>query len=540
MKDLLIVLFVVFLVFGCSSTGKESSGDDNDFEVGDESDSEIDAESNDEAGKIINGEYFKQEVIWFGCKMDEVYDRQGMAECADITIPMDWENEDSKTLSLRLKRNSVEIPSVQLFMLQGGPGGSSTIAFGAGDVPTISSIDSSIEMIMIDQRGTGYSSFLNCSAMNDSRLQPYEVEGCIKELKESGIELEFFSTEQSANDVELVMNLLKKETVPQFVYGVSYGSTLAHEHARAFPDTASGYVVTGLNFEGTMTLANYDKKMSDMVKRLFERCNNDVVCSEKIKMEVVEFVEQTASKVKSGELCPESFLETPLQGFTAYLPYVGHEIATRIPDVFPAFYYRLARCSENDVAVIRYLINKVTSRSSSIPAEYFNHIFAYNIKLSELIGSGYLPSKAELNEDWEISLASARQDIGVYDMAQVWPRYEKSEHWGKWASTDIPFLMIAGTLDFQTQIEDSRVFGKNLNGKYQYFIEIPDGGHGLSKTAVKTEGEAPCGFQLLVDFIHNPLSEPDKKCVEDVIPLDFSRSDFYTEYYLGTGDMWED
>jgi pimeloyl-ACP methyl ester carboxylesterase len=540
MKNLLIIFLVVFFVFGCSNTDKESSNDNDDFEVGDENDAEIDDELSDETGEIINGEYFRQEVVWFDCKMDEIYDRQGMAECADIDIPMDWKNEGSKSLNLRLKRKLVEAPSVQLFMLQGGPGGSSTIAFGAGDVPTINSIDPAIEMIMIDQRGTGYSSFLNCSAMNDSRLHPHEVEGCIEELKESGIELQFFSTEQSANDVELVMNLLKKEAVPQFIYGVSYGSTLAHEHARAFPDTASGYVVTGLNFEGTMTLANYDKKMSDMVKRLFERCNDDELCSDKIGTEAVEFVEETALKVKSGELCSESFLETPLQGFTAYLPYVGHEIATRIPDVFPAFYYRLARCSENDIKVIRQLINNVTSRSSSIPEEYFNHIFAYNIKLSELIGSGELPSKSELNEQWSSSLASARQDMGVYDMAQVWPRYEKSEHWGKWASKDIPFLMIAGTLDFQTQIEDSRIFGENLNGENQYFIEIPDGGHGLSRSAVKTEGEVSCGFQLLVDFIRNPLSEPDKKCVKDVVPLDFNRSDFYTEHYLGVGDIWED
>lgn len=354
----------------------------------------------------------------------------------------------------------------------------------------------------------------------------------------------FFNTEQSAKDLEFIRIMLKKESIPQYIYGVSYGTTLAHEHARAFPDSAQGYILAGLNFEGTMSLSAYDKKMNNLVLALFERCNNDETCSGKIKENVVDFAKKTADAVKNQNLCKESFLQTPLQGYTSYLPYIGHEIATRIPDIFPALYFRLARCEEKDIAVIRKLINTLYGGSSDVDPEiskrYFNYIISNNIKVSELLGEDELPSITSLTEEWNNSLASGMQDLNVVKIADVWPKYSKSQYWGKWASKNIPILMVAGTLDFQTQITDTRIFKDNLNGENQYFIEIPDGGHGLSKTAVLTNGSVACGYQLMVDFIHNPLSEPDKSCVSDVVPLNFIRNDAYTNYYFGVKDIWED
>lgn len=178
MKQLLLAVLFLFLI---SCDGNESSIYDDDETFMDE-DSLVD----DDVSEWVNDRYFDQKVTWFDCKLDEMYLAGEMGKCADFKVPMNWNDEKSISITLRIKKNLVDNPNYQLFMLQGGPGGSSTIYFGVSEVPIISKLDSSIETIMMDQRGTGFSEFLDCSALSDSRLNPEEVDKCIEELEFQG------------------------------------------------------------------------------------------------------------------------------------------------------------------------------------------------------------------------------------------------------------------------------------------------------------------------------------------------------------------
>ena len=101
-------------------------------------------------------------------------------------------------------------------------------------------------------------------------------------------------------------------------------------------------------------------------------------------------------------------------------------------------------------------------------------------------------------------------------------------------------LMLNGTLDLQTPLEIATNARINLSGPHQYFIEVPYANHGVvSSSPVKTLFANDCGMQIMMDYIKDPLIEPDTSCLDDLKPVDFHGNPLIALYVMGTLNIWD-
>merc|ERR1711988_1248278 len=166
------------------------------------------------------------------------------AECANLSVPLNYENPN-KTITLFVKKvNALEQPSKgQLWLLQGGPGGSGVIMEGL--LPSFTSLMPSYDIMIPDHRGVFRSSGLWCPQIND--LTPSNLTKCIKYLNKTyGSDLQQFTTTNAARDVATAINMTADSSHNVFLYGVSYGSYWAQRYLMVAPNQATKVAIDGI------------------------------------------------------------------------------------------------------------------------------------------------------------------------------------------------------------------------------------------------------------------------------------------------------
>jgi len=72
-------------------------------------------------------ELLSQTVEWETCELNEEQKGWRKAECADITVPLFWDNPEGETMTIRVKRlKSLFKATKQLWLLESGPGNAGT------------------------------------------------------------------------------------------------------------------------------------------------------------------------------------------------------------------------------------------------------------------------------------------------------------------------------------------------------------------------------------------------------------------------------
>ena len=89
------------------------------------------------------------------------------------------------------------------------------------------------ELVVYDQRGTGYSSLLRCPSLERADLleRGKEAADCAKRV---GEKRRFFTTRDTVEDIEAVRKAIKVDKISP--YGVSYGTHVAPAYAATYPD----------------------------------------------------------------------------------------------------------------------------------------------------------------------------------------------------------------------------------------------------------------------------------------------------------------
>jgi pimeloyl-ACP methyl ester carboxylesterase len=163
-------------------------------------------------------------------------DREPGFRCGTLSVPLDHAAAPgaSPRLRLRFATQRRARPGGRLLVaLSGGPGQSS--------VDVASSFAASLEpalrryrLVVLDQRGTGRSGALNCPNMQGLRsldaFRPTALEACARRL---GPRRAFYSTADTVLDLERLRATLGASKVA--LMGISYGTHVALQYARAFP-----------------------------------------------------------------------------------------------------------------------------------------------------------------------------------------------------------------------------------------------------------------------------------------------------------------
>jgi pimeloyl-ACP methyl ester carboxylesterase len=457
-------------------------------------------------------------------------------------MPLRHAEPTGRAIPLFVKRIPATQPNHRaIWLVPGGPG-SSGVVFERLAV-RLHDADPGLDVYIPDHRGTGRSRRLGCSAEESeaspggSEITAEEWPACFASLKVAwGDGLAAFNSTEAANDLGALIDRTRQPGESVFVLGASYGTYLVQRYLQLFPAQPTGVVLDSIA-PPVAAFSQFDQWSNDGAKKLLQTCDRDPFCAQKLGGKAWERTEQALLGLDKGG-CPalgpqaRSALRGKLSG------------ALMDPEkrlLIAPIGYRVARCAPADVLAVQHYLAWRPPRPLAPPLaqEHYSEILSSNIAYSEL-WEDPAPSTAELHARFDKAVVAPGFVADSAELFASWPRYARDASVGQLAKTDVPLLMLAGTLDPATPIELSRPVGAHFHGPHQTFVEFLNVPHGVYEySAVRTAGAQPCGTQVILSFLADPNAAPDTRCLADMKPIDFHGSSELAQSALGTADLWE-
>lgn len=437
------------------------------------------------------------------------------AECGELWVNENPDDPQSKKISLNILRLPAISPVAEkdpLFLIQGGPGGSS-VEMAKQIHYVFWDVRKNRDLIFVDQRGTGKSNPLKCKKppeeLNQSKEKQQrewmdtEIQRCADEFRASSA---FYTTPYAVRDLDAVRQALGYESIN--LWGGSYGTRVVMEYARQFPMNLRSMVLDGV---APVELALPDYFARDAMQSLTqinEHCLQDKNCSslygnmlEKIAV-ILKRLEQAAIE------------EKPI---TIQYPDPRHEqIKTLVLNarefsmlIFSALYSR-------DLAALLPKIISDAEKEDYQALASLNDLATKSFANLEI--SDAMRYSVVCNEDRSLSASSESSSRFleynfVEEMDGVcsrWPKTELTADYYQPLKTDTPALLLSGGFDPVTPVFWAEKVNKNFGHSLSL---LAPGGHHI----VSTEGCVP---QLIAQF-YERASTKDLKvdCVQNILPL---------------------
>jgi len=206
---------------------------------------------------VVNGvaPFLGQKLTWRTCV--------GKAQCANLTVPLDYSKPDGSTLQLQLiKRSARDTKNRRgaIVVNPGGPGGSGYDYVAGGTGMVGSSVSEVFDVVGFDPRGVARSAPVKCLTPKQSDVfyaydgspdSDAEATGALLvgrdfanscKAKDSSL-IPFLGTRESAQDLEVLRSALG-ETKLNYL-GKSYGTFLGAQYAERFPTSVGRFVLDG-------------------------------------------------------------------------------------------------------------------------------------------------------------------------------------------------------------------------------------------------------------------------------------------------------
>ncbi len=483
-------------------------------------------------------------LVWAAC--GPLVADGAAGECATMPVPLAWATEDGPTIDVFVKRFTGSGPRGQLWILDGGPGGTGA-QFDNADLIALFD-QAGWDVYLPAHRGTGRSTPLECAAAiattsTDGVLVTIEeAAACAAEVEATwGDGLAHFSAAQAARDLGALIEAARPTTGAQRVaiWGGSYGTYWAQRYLQAFPDQADAIVL-----EGSLDLTN---RISDQLRagnaageRFLDACADDGFCAAHLGDDPRAAYDAAVATIAARSCPPLADVTVPTWKAMART-LVDVQLGYDARAILAAVVRRTVRCGPADAAVLAQFAAGLPVLAAQLDrADGDLTINNFMLALDE-VRIDLWPAdldRAVVGPPHDgLRFASATEWNQLADLIERWPAQPRAVDADQAAVTTVPILVLSGGLDTATPLEWSELAASRYPGAQH--VVFPYGGHGVTFDEASLE----CGLGLFLGFLADPAAAVDASCVDDVAPIDFATGggarDLYREW-LGTENLWGD
>lgn len=368
------------------------------------------------------------------------------------------------------------------------------------------------DYIMFNQRGGQYNEpSLHCRGEADQlwsfarqNLSREETQAqhiaflleCHDRFVEQGINLSAYNTAETAADINDLRIALGYDQVN--LYGTSSGSRTALSVMHYHPEGVRSAILDSV-FPPQATI---DEDTAPNVyrafKAVFDACLSDPYCRENYPdLERTFF--QAASDLNADPVELEFDRgSASIDGFDFIRGLTMHLYSAASIPKLPKWIYQ---ASNRDLSNLKYAIASIKFEEFSgngvihsllcheeIPFESHERSLALAADLPPLLREAWVtPFQFNLCESWQSGQADPIENSAI--------------------TSDIPALVLAGEFDPVTPPAWSRLAAETLSNSF--FYEFPGLAHGIMRADA-------CGLEIGLQFLDDPLTEPDSSCIADL------------------------
>lgn len=401
------------------------------------------------------------------------------AECGELSVKENPADSQSREISLQILRLPAISPAPKqdpLFLIQGGPGASSIDM--ANQVHwAFADVRKNRDLIFVDQRGTGKSNALQCEQLS-------EEEQLLPELAQSEISLQlakacaekyrqqipFYTTPYAVQDLDAVRRALGYEKIN--LWGVSYGTRVALEYMRAFPQRARVAILDGV---APVQLALPKYFQEDALAAL-QAVNSECQMQEKCKTLYGDIVEKT-----------QLIAQRLAKPVNIQFEHPRHQQATHIlltPKRFSSLIFMSLYSRDLSVLLPRAIAEaergdyRLLASLSALAEEQpsFNNIseaMRYTVVCNE--DAQFISAEDKVNAKAFFGINMLKD---LSDVCALWPKAPLPENYNDPIKSSTPSLLLSGGHDPVTPARWAELVAKDLPNSRQ--LVAPGGNHSIS------------------------------------------------------------
>lgn len=433
------------------------------------------------------------------------------AECGELRVKENPADSQSREIFLQILRLPAISPAPKqdpLFLIQGGPGASSiemaNLVHGA-----FADVRKNRDLVFVDQRGTGKSNALQCEQLSDAEQLLPEVEQSEKALQllkacaeKYRQQIPFYTTAYAVQDLDLVRSALGYQTIN--LWGVSYGTRVALEYMRSFPQQTRAAILDGV---APVQLALPKFFQQDAMAAL-QAVNSECQAQEKCKT----LYGDIAAKARRVAQRLHSPVKIEFQ-------HPRHQESTRIlltakrfsGLIFMSLYSRdlsvllpraIAEAERGDY----HLVAALSALAEEQPSfKGISEGMRYTVVCSE--DAQFISDRDRATSEAFLGMDMLRD---FSDACALWPKVALPENYNEPVVSAVPSLLLSGARDPVTPPRWAEMVAKHLS--HSLMLVAPGGNHSISM-----EGCLP---KIIAQFIE--LGSPagiNVDCVKTIVPL---------------------
>jgi len=430
----------------------------------------------------------KRSLVLAECRLTNL---ASAVQCGELEVPEDRSKPDGRTIRIFaavLPANTVSPKDDPLVILAGGPGqAASTLAAFAS---RLVDVRRTRDIVLIDQRGTGRSSPLNCDAFKPRDDDAFDIDptprarACVAELKARGIDPAQYTTSAWIADLDAMRTALGYERWN--LWGGSYGSRVALEYVRTHPQRVRTMTLDGVAPPSLIITLDIWRTRAATMNAILDACKASRACVaahpdphtllNRVAADLgpggreIAFVDPRTGAPEHVRITFDAVLSA-LQPLT-YLP----EMAMLLPEL-------LSLAAKGEYTPL-FAANLALTGSMN---DAMNAALHFSVTCAEDVPRVTPDARARALAGLPVRDLAERL-IGVCD---VWPRGTAAPAMTQPLRSDVPTLLVSGGMDPVTPPAYGTLVARDLaNSRH---IVAPGYGHIVTPHA--------CGPRLLATFV---------------------------------------